>query len=179
MALISSLKGSDGEDKPSKGPARSIDDGPPGSIDRPKPASAKSGSLFQQSTSNLMDQNMSGLGADGGAPQVIANQALAQILTGVKTLSTILPGLVPVLADLTGRLTMIVPQMMNDMTNGGQGLVPQMGMAPPMPGMPPMGGGMVPPGAGMGAPPMSPGGDPMAGGGPPMGPPPGMPPMMG
>lgn len=176
MALITALKGKDGEDKPSKGPARSVDDGPPASINRPKPAEPK-GSLFQQATSNLMDQNMAGLGPEGGSAQVIANQALGQILTGIKTLSTVLPGVVPVLSDLTGRLTMIVPQMMNDLTNGGMGLVPSMGMPLPQPSpmgppgmpppMPPGGGGMMPPGA----PPM---------GGPPMGPPPGPPmPMMG
>lgn len=169
MALITSQKGSD-EDKPSKSPARSIDDGPPAPTTSPKPATPK-GSLFQQSTTSLGDQNAMGLGADGGTPQVIANQALAQILTGVKTLSTVLPGLVPVLSDLTGRLTMIVPQMMNDLTNGGTGLVPPMGMPTPQPG--PMAGGMgappgmpPPPGGGMMPPPQ---GSPM--GGPPMPPP--------
>lgn len=167
MALITTLKGKEGEDKPSKGPARSIDDGPPASTNRPKPSEPK-GSLFQQATTSLMDQNMAGLGADGGSSQVIANQALGQILTGVKTLSTVLPGLVPILSDLTGRLTMIVPQMMNDMTNGGTGLVPPMGM--PMPQPSPMGGPMGPPpmmGGGGGMPP--------AGGAPPMGGPPPMP----
>lgn len=172
MALITDLKGKDGDDKPSKGPARTVDDGPPASPDSPKKAEPK-GSLFQQSTTDLSNQNSMGLGAEGGAPQVIANQALGQILTGIKTLSTVLPGLVPVLADLTSRLTMIVPQMMNDMTNGGSGLVPSMGMPPPQPsmgmgggmggppgmppGMAPPGGGMMPPGMpGMGGPPMPP-----------------------
>lgn len=171
MALIANGN-SGSEDTPSKSPARNIDDGPPASSDKPKQASPK-GSLFQQSSRTVSDQNGAGLGAEGGSPQVIANQALAQILTGVKTLSTVLPGLVPVLADLTGRLTMIVPQMMNDMTNGGMGLVPQMGMPAPQPGMggggmmPPPGGGMM--GGGMGAPPI---------GGPPMGQPPMPPPPM-
>src|SRR5690242_1238164 len=110
MALITPLKGS-GDSNPSgpAGPARTIDDGPPAPKDKPKAATPK-GSLFQQSSSSVANQNSMGLGPEGGDPQVIGNQALAQILSGVKILSTVLPGLVPVLSDLTGRLTMLVPQ---------------------------------------------------------------------
>jgi len=169
MALITDLKGKDGTDKPTNSPARSIDDGPPGSTEKAKPATPK-GSLFQQASRNISDENGMGLGADGGAPQVIANQALAQILTGIKTLSTVLPGLVPVLSDLTGRLSMIVPQMMNDLTNGGNGLVPAMGMPLPQPTPQPMGPPGMPPGAGAGPMGPAPPGGPM-GGPPPMGPP--------
>lgn len=175
MALITPLKGKDDSDKPSKTPDRGIDDGPPASSTKPTKAQPK-GSLFQQSTGSLADQNMAGLGPEGGSPQVIANQALAQVLTGVRTLSTVLPGIVPILSDLTGRLQMIVPQMVADLTNGGTGLVPSMGMPlpqPPQPGMG-MGGPMAPPPAGGGQM------------GPPMGPPgmappqqPMMPPQMG
>lgn len=169
MALITSLKGSgDTSGSPTTSPARNIDDGPPASKDKPKPAQPK-GSLFQQSSRSVSDQNGMGLGPEGGDPQVIANQALSQVLSGVKILSTVLPGLVPVLSDLTGRLTMLVPQMMNDLTNGGMGLVPSMGMQPPQPGAPP---GMPP---GGGAPPMAPPGPMGPGGMPPQGPP-GMPP---
>lgn len=176
MALITPLKGKDDSDKPTTAPARTIDDGgPPTSSTKPKPATPK-GSLFQQSTNNLSDQNMAGLGPEGGSPQVIGNQALAQILTGVRTLSTVLPGIVPILSDLTGRLQMIVPQMMADMTNGGMGLVPSMGMPQPQPGVGGPGPGMMPPGGGAPGmpPPMPP-----PGGMAPMGPPgamPGMPP---
>lgn len=158
MALITSLKGSEATDKPSKAPSKTIDDGPPPSSTKPKTASPK-GSLFQQDSAGLMDQNGAGLGSEGGSQQVLANQALSQILSGVKVLSTVLPGIVPVLSDLTGRLMMMVPQMMNDMTNGGSGLVPSMGMPPPQP----------PPGGPPGMPPGQPG----------MGMQPGMPPQQG
>jgi len=171
MALITQLKGQDESDKPSKAPDRTIDDGPPPSEDKPQPATPK-GSLFQQASGGLMDQNANGLGAEGGSVQVLANQALAQVMTGIKTLSTVLPGLVPVLSDLTGRLTMLVPQMMNDFTNGGTGLVPPMGMPLPAPGPQGPPGMMPPPGMPMGTggpmPPQGPGA------GPPMPPPPGM-----
>lgn len=167
MALISSLKGKDDSEK-SKKSARTVDDGPPPSSEKPKPATPK-GSLFQQASQTVSDQNGVGLGADGGNPQVIAQQALSQVLTGIRTLSTVLPGLVPVLSDLTGRLMMLVPQMMSDMTNGGMGLVPSMGMPLPQPGPGAM--GQPPMGPGMGGPPMAP---PMGAPGMPPMPPPGM-----
>lgn len=154
MALITPLKGGPGDDTSPKGPTRTIDDGPPASTTKSKPATPK-GSLFQQSSSTLSNQNAAGLGPEGGDPQIVANQALAQVLTGIRTLSVVLPGIVPILSDLTGRLQMIVPQMMADMTNGGSGLVPSMGMPLPQPGQPPMGGtpggppGMAPPPGGM------------------------------
>lgn len=165
MALLTNLKGSDESDKSIKAPSRTVDDGPPASSTKAKPATPK-GSLFQQSSRGLADQNSLGLGAEGSDPQIIANKALAGILSNVKILSTVLPGIVPVLSDLTGRLLMIVPQMMNDVTNGGTGLVPSMGMPLPQPTP-----GAPPAGAPMGAPPPSP----MGGGGMP----PGMPPMGG
>lgn len=175
MALITPLKGTDDADRVSKSPARSVDDGPPPSTEKPKPDKPK-GSLFQQSSRTVLDQNAAGLGPEGGDPQVIANQALAQLLTAVKTLSTVLPGIVPVLSDLTGRLTMLVPQMMNDLTNGGQGLVPSMGMPLPQPGMPGMAPpGMPPPGGLMGGMPGQP--TMVAQGMPPIPPPPMQPPM--
>src|SRR3954471_10080505 len=147
MALITPLKGGEGADAPTKGSARTIDDGPPASVTKPQPATPK-GSLFQQASGSLSNQNAAGLGAEGGNPQVVANQALSQVLTGIRTLSVVLPGIVPILSDLTGRLQMIVPQMMADMTNGGTGLVPSMGMPlpQPAPGVPGGGGG---PGMGM------------------------------
>lgn len=171
MALITPLKGSEGADPMAKGTPRTIDEGPPAATSKPKPAAPK-GSLFQQASNTISTQNAAGLGAEGGNPQVVANQALSQVLTGIRTLSVVLPGLVPILSDLTGRLQMIVPQMMADMTNGGSGLVPSMGMQPPQPGM---GGGMM---AGQGQQPgMAPPGAPPMGGLPGMGapPPPGMP----
>src|SRR3954462_5310738 len=134
MALITPLKGGEGADAPTKGSARIIDDGPPASVTKPQPATPK-GSLFQQASGSLSNQNAAGLGAEGGNPQIVANQALAQVLTGIRTLSVVLPGIVPILSDLTGRLQMIVPHMMADMTNGGTGLVPSMGMPLPQPGM--------------------------------------------
>jgi hypothetical protein len=174
MALITSLKGAEGTDKASKVPSRTIDDGPPPSSDKSKTATPK-GSLFQQDSKGLMDENAMGLGSEGGSTQVLANQALAQILTGIKTLSVTLPGLVPVLSDLTGRLSMLVPQMVNDLTNGGSGLVPQMGMPLPVPqpgmGMPPgmpMGGQNSPAGMPPGL--MPPQDMPQPPQGPPMGP---------
>jgi len=174
MALITSLKGGDGTDSAPKGPSRTIDDGPPASTTKPKPATPK-GSLFQQGSSTLSNQNAAGLGPEGGDPQIVANQALSQVLTGIRTLSVVLPGIVPILSDLTGRLQMIVPQMMADMTNGGSGLVPSMGMPPPQPSQPGM--GAPPGGAAMGGgPPGQPGMPPMLPPGAPPQPPP-MPPV--
>ena len=167
MALITPLKGGPGDDTAPTGPARTIDDGPPASTSKPKPVTPK-GSLFQQATGSLSNQNAAGLGAEGGDPQIVANQALSQVLTGIRTLSVVLPGIVPILSDLTGRLQMIVPQMMADMTNGGTGLVPSMGMPLPQPSMGGAQPGMMP-----GAPPPPPMG--MGGGAPPMGMPPAMP----
>lgn len=166
MSLITPLKGGAGDDSAPTGPARTIDDGPPASTSKPKPVQPK-GSLFQQATGGLATQNAAGLGPEGGDPQIVANQALSQVLTGIRTLSVVLPGIVPILSDLTGRLQMIVPQMMADMTNGGTGLVPSMGMPLPQPGM----GGGQPPGM-PGAPPPPPMG--IGGAAPPAGPP-GMP----
>jgi hypothetical protein len=188
MALITALRDKDDAEK-SKSASRTIDDGPPPSTEKFKAVQATpTKSLFQQSTSDLATKNEAGLGPEGGSPQAIANQALSQVLTGIRTLSVVLPGLVPVLSDLTGRLQMIVPQMMSDLTNGGMGLVPSMGMPLPQPGQAPMGGpGMAGPGAGMMPPGMPPPPMPMGPGGPPQGmppmsptPPPGMmPPMPG
>lgn len=160
MALITTLKGGAGDDSASTGPARTIDDGPPASMSRPKPSTPK-GSLFQQATGSLANQNAAGLGPEGGDPQIVANQALSQVMTGIRTLSVVLPGIVPILSDLTGRLQMIVPQMMADMTNGGTGLVPSMGMPLPQPGMGGPQPGMMPSALPMGgAPPSGPPGMP-------------------
>lgn len=168
MATISSLKGSD-----NKSPSpfqRTVDDGPPPSSTKPKKVE---GSLFSQSTNSIGAANSAGLGPEGGSPQVLASQYLASILTGIKGLSSLFPGIVPLLSDLTGRLVTAVPQLANDFAQSGGmggGLVPVGGMPTPQP--PPMPSPMAPPGGAM-PPPMGGPAMPM----PPMPPPGGMGPM--
>lgn len=133
-------------------PARDvdIDDGPPAPKSKPKKASPN---LYSQSGASLMDQGQAGLGAEGGSQPIIAMKALADITNGIKTLSTVLPGIIPVTSDLMGRLQMIVPQALSEL-GMGPGLVPMNGLPPqqpaPMP-PPPMGAGPMgpPPPGGM------------------------------
>lgn len=151
MALITGMKGGDGEDSESKVPSRTIDDGPPTSTTKPKKVEPK-GSLFVQSTGGMQDQNSQGLGPEGGDPQILINQALGRLLIEVKTLSALAPGVVPILSDLVGRLQMVLPQVAQDIGNGGMGLIPMGGMPLPQPGMAGP-AGMPPPGM---PPPMGP-----------------------
>ncbi len=113
-----------------------LDEGPPPATKKPKK------SLFSQAGSAIQEESTLGLGPEGGSAPIMAQKALQGILSNVQVLSTVLPGIVPVLSDLTGRLQMIVPQLMQDLQAGGMGMVPSMGMPQQQPGM---GGGMVPP----------------------------------
>jgi hypothetical protein len=146
MALITSLKGSEGADKETKAPSRTIDDGPPPSATKPRKVDA-AGSLFAQSGRGLMDANSAGLGPEGSDPQILGMQSMGRLMMEIKTLSALFPGITPILSDLVGRLQMVVPQLAQDVSNGGMGLVPLGGMPLPQPmgGGAPMGG---PPGMG-------------------------------
>lgn len=162
---------SEPDSKDSKKPS-----GPPAA--QPKPRSASDSSLFSTAGKTAQEEGKAGLGPEGSDPSIIGMQGLTLVQRGIQMLSLGFPdnpGLTAVLADLTGRLQSIIPQLVSGASNGagGMGLFganmggpmqpgqPPMGGAPPMGGMPP--GGMPPPG-------MPPGG------GPPM-PPPNMPPI--
>lgn len=158
MALLTALKGSGGEDAESKAPSRTIDDGPPTSTQKPKKVDPNA-SLFVQGSRNMLSQNSLGLGPEGGDPQILINQSFGRLMTEIKTLSALAPGIVPLLSDIVGRLQMALPQIAQDLGNGGMGLIPMGGMPLPQPSpapMPGMGGG-GPMGAPMGGPPMPPG----------------------
>lgn len=144
-------------DSPTDPKSINLDEGPPPATKKPKK------SLFSQAGSDLQTESQQGLGPEGGSAPIMAQKALQGILSNVQVLSTVLPGIVPVLSDLTGRLQMIVPQLMADLQAGGMGLVPQGGMPPQGPmapaqmGPPPqMGGPSMPPQPGQGGPPMMP-----------------------
>lgn len=144
-------------DAPS-GTARSSQ-GPPPAL--PKPRQAADSSLFSSAGKSAMDQSRAGLGAEGGSTAAIGMQGISMVQRGLQMLNLAFPdnpGLMAVLADITGRLQSIIPQLVAQQSNGaaGMGLFPQPQQAP-MPA-PPMG---MPPGA----PPMGAGGPPM----PPMG----------
>lgn len=155
--------GSEPDEKKSSGP-------PPA---QPAPRSASDSSLFSSAGRTAMEESKSGLGAEGSNPSIIGTQGLTLVQRGIQMLNLAFPdnpGLGAVLADLTGRLQSIIPQLVADSSNGmGMGLMGgAMGMGMP-PGMPPMGPGMGPAGPGMMAPPPGLGGPMM--GGPPPGPP--------
>lgn len=154
MALITPLKGESGSDTEKTSVSRTIDDGPPPSGDKAKKVQPK-GSLFAQSVNGLNDQNSLGLGPEGSDPSILGMQSMGRLMNEVKTLSAMFPGIVPVLSDLVGRLQIMVPQLAQDLSNGGTGLVPMGGMPLPQPGGPGMGAGMPPPmpPPGMGGPP--------------------------
>jgi hypothetical protein len=61
-------------------------------------------------------------GAMMSDPKVLVLKSLAQIEEAVRILSVYLPGITPLLADLTGRLQQTVPQAM--MAMDSQGVVP-------------------------------------------------------
>lgn len=175
MALITSQTGKDSDAKQPTPISRTVDDGPPPALDRPRKAEPK-GSLFQQSTNSLGAANAAGLGPEGGDPAVMEQQFMSQILGGIKGLSALKPEVVPVLGEVIQRLLITLPQMANMMMTN-----PQMGLVPPggVPRQPGMGGGLVPGMGGVGAMPLM---GPQGPGMPPTGmPPPGMqppPPMM-
>lgn len=160
----------DSTDKATIGPK-----GPPPAS--PKPRSASDSSLFSTVGKKTQTDGQAGLGPEGSSPSMIGMQGMALTMRGLQMLNLAFPenpGLMAIVADLTGRLQTIVPQLVAGASNGGggMGMFPQQGMQPQMPGMQP---GMPPqPGIGgmppQGTPPMPPGA-----GGPPQMP---QPPMM-
>lgn len=167
-------------DQPTKEPTKvshSAEGPPPAS---PRPRSAADSSLYSSVGKQAMEAGSAGMGEEGGQPAVIGMQGMALVQRGIQMLNLAFPenpGLPAVLADLTGRLQSIIPQLVAQSANEGMGLLSQMapmmspmgmqqpGMQPGMqpPGMPPgmapgMAGGQMPPQmagpAGMG--PMSP-----------------------
>jgi hypothetical protein len=124
----------------------------------PKPKAASNSSLFSVAGQAAQDAGKSGLGAEGSDTSMVGMQGLTLVQRGLQMLNLAFPdnpGLLAVLADLTGRLQAIIPQLVADAQNGGAGMgmmgammQPQGG--PPMPGMQPnmpspVGGGMPPP----------------------------------
>ena len=152
----------------SKSDTASSAKGPPAAF--PRPRQAADSSVFAASGKAAAEGTQSGLGAEGASTAMLGMQGLAMVQRGLQMLNLSFPdnpGLVAVLADITGRLQSIVPQLIAQQSNGGamgMGLFPQPQAAPPIPG-----------GAPQGAPPM--GAPPMGAGGPPQGGPPPMPPM--
>lgn len=144
-------------------------DSPPPALRSPKKAAPTS--LYQDAGRNIMNGGQSGLGPEGGSPEIMDQRFLGMIQMGIQGLSAKYPGLTPLLADIIGRLMTAVPILSNDLAMGGQGLVPIGGMPPQQPMGQGMGGGMPMP---MGAPPGGPmpGGPPMMGQGPIAPPPP-------
>lgn len=179
-SAVQSVEDPESPTKDPAGGAFSEPKGPPPASPRPRAASADS-SAYSSAGKAAMEAGNQGLGAEGASGPLIGVQGLSLIQRGIQMVNLAFPenpGLVAILADLTGRLQSIIPQLVSASSNqgSGMGLLAQMSqqMPQPMPmGMPPgMGGGMGAPG---GMPPqgMPPGGaPPMAG---PQGPP-GMPP---
>lgn len=131
-----------------------LDNPPPASPDQGK--RAKHGSLVEN---QLKRQGApgTGLGIDGGDPQVLALQGTEMIEMGAQKVSAALPALAQALQTLVANLKVVIPQAISDqlagISNSGAG-GPASGVAPapPPPGPPPMtsvgpGGGGVPPGA--------------------------------
>lgn len=148
--------------------------GPPPAT--PKPRSASDSSLFSSVGRATNEQSQAGLGGEGADPNIIGMQGLTLVQRGLQMLNLAFPdnpGLVAVLADITGRLQQIVPQLVAG-SSGSMGMFGSMmgqimpGMGQPGMGMPGMQPGMPP---SMAPPPM--GGIPA---GPPMGGPMGAPP---
>lgn len=142
-------KGSDPDTKDSKAAK-----GPPAAS--PKPRSASDSSLYSTAGKTGADAGLNGLGGEGSTPGLIGMQGLSLVQRGIQMLNLAFPenpGLVAVLADVTGRLQTIVPQLVAQASGGagmmGQTMQQPMGGQPPMgqPGMPPapMGGGGAPP----------------------------------
>ena len=152
-------KGSDPEAKDSKTSAK----GPPPAF--PKPRTASDSSLYSTAGKEGMMGGSQGLGAEGNSPALIGMQGLALVQRGIQMLNLAFPedpGLVAVLADITGRLQTLIPQLAVKSANASGGMMgmqmgqpgmgqPGMGMQPGMPPAGPMGGGGMPP-APMGAP---------------------------
>lgn len=157
--------------EPVPGSATSSKGPPPASA---KPRTASDSSLYSTAGKAGMTDGMAGLGSEGNSPGLMGMQGLALVQRGIQMLNLSFPenpGLVAVLADLTGRLQTIIPQLAAQSVNGaaGGGMLgmgmqqppPGMGMAPgPLPPAPmigaPAGGGMPPGAAPMGAPPAGP-----------------------
>lgn len=140
-------------------------EGPPPAS--PRPRSASDSSLYSTAGKAGMDAGQSGLGAEGSDPAMIGLQGLALIQRGAQMLNLAFPenpGLPAVLADVLGRLQMMIPQLVAQSSNQGMGLLSNMSQQlAPMGGMQP---GMAPPqGAGPMGPPQP--GMPQAGGMPP------------
>ena len=140
--------------------------GPPAAS--PKPRSASDSSLYSTAGKAGSESGMAGLGSEGNSPALIGMQGLALTQRGLQMLNLAFPdnpGLLAVLADITGRLQSLIPQLVSQSSNGmAGGMMGQMMQQQPPPGMP-MGG--LPP-----TPPMG-GAAPLPTGGPP----PMMPPM--
>lgn len=122
---------------------------PPKPAVKPKPAS--NSSLFNSVGKDAVTQGQAGLGPEGSSPQMIAMQGWALVSRGLQMMSLAFPGIVPVLADLLGRLQQIIPQMVSDTSNGGSGMFPPTGITPQQP---PMQGAPSPMGPPQAGPPM-------------------------
>jgi hypothetical protein len=135
----------------------------------PKPRSSADSSLYATAGKAGMTEGLQGLGSEGNSPSIMGMQGLALVQRGIQMLNLAFPenpGLVAVLADITGRLQTLIPQlaMASSAPAGGMmGAAMQPGMGQPGMMAGPMGAGP------MGAPPPGAGAPPQPGA--PMGPP--------
>lgn len=155
----STVESLDSKPDPTKDSPTSAKGPPPAS---PKPRSASDSSLYSTVGKEGMTSGASGLGAEGSSPALTGMQGLALVQRGLQMLNLAFPdnpGLVAILADLTGRLQSLIPQLIAQSAGGaGQGMgmmgpamQQQPGMQPPMgapagpaPGGPPQGPPMPP-----------------------------------
>lgn len=152
---------------PKSDSATSGPSGPP-----PAAGPAAKPSLYASQGQAAMQGSQDGLGSEGSSPALIGLQGMTLVQRGIQMLNLAFPenpGLTATLADLTGRLQTLIPQLVAQSGNAGMGMLAQMAqgmpnpmqamqqqMAPPIGGAPmgpPQGGGMPAP---MGGPPMPP-----------------------
>lgn len=167
--MATSLEGL--ENKEPSPDTKGFSGGPPAAS--PKPRSASDSSLYSTVGKAGTEGGMAGLGSEGNSPALMGMQGLALVQRGIQMLNLSFPenpGLTAVLADVTGRLQTMIPQLIAQSANAGggmMGMMMQQGM-----GGAPMGGPPMPMGV-----PAGPGGLPMPPGGPMGAAPPGMPPV--
>jgi hypothetical protein len=153
---IQAISDKDPEADSGKKPSASSAKGPPSQF--PKPKAASDSSLYASVGKASQQSGQAGLGAEGGSTSMVGMQGLALVQRGLQMLNLAFPdnpGLMAVLADITGRLQSIIPQLVAQQSNGmGSGLFPQ--PQAPMPGA-----GAAPPGAPPAGMPMPPSGPPM------------------
>ncbi|HZM78492.1 MAG TPA: hypothetical protein VFC19_22425 [Candidatus Limnocylindrales bacterium] len=121
-------------------PNRTLDAPPP----QPAQKATKKPDRSLMELQPMGDPSM-GLGAEGGNPLVIAQQAYGNAKKEFETLAAVLPGLAPALMGIITQLGQVLPQAMAEQVTGGSGAgagAPMGGMAPGAmpPGPPPMGG---------------------------------------